>query len=171
MKKLLPWIVLGLIVFVLIIIQPLEHMKVAGQNMSPTYKDRQTIWINKPAYWFSQPQRNDIVIFNENRTGSHYLRINRIIAIPGDMVKIQNGVVYLNNQQLFEPYTQGRTEILDSNVIAEGKSYSVKENEYFVLGDNRTDSKYDSRSIGMINGHIKDVSNISTFIIGKVFAF
>lgn len=171
MKKFLPWIILGIMFIVIFIIKPVEKLRVAGQNMFPAYKDKQIIWLNNAAYWFGKPGRGDVVVFIENRDSSHYERIYRIVAIPGDTIKIQNGTVHLNGQSLQEPYSQGRTEILNPNIITDGKDYTLKENEYFVLGDNRVDSKYDSRSIGMINAHVTDVSNIHTLILGKVFSF
>lgn len=171
MKKFIPWIILGFIVVIFIFIQPFERIRIAGKSMSPTYKDGQTAWINKPAIWFGQLQRGDVVVYNENKENRHFSRMNRVIGLPGDTIKIENGAVYLNSQQLSESYVQGKTEILNPDVIAEGKNYTLNENEYFILGDNRTNSKYDSRSIGMINGHIKNISKINTFIIGKVFIF
>ncbi|OGE71960.1 signal peptidase I [Candidatus Daviesbacteria bacterium RIFOXYD1_FULL_41_10] len=171
MKKFLPWIVLGIIFVVFFIIKPVDKLQIAGQNMMPTYQNKQIVWLNKSAYWFGKPKRGDIVVFIENRGSDHYERIYRVIAIPEDAVKIQNGAVYLNSQEIQESYSQGRTEILKPDVIAEGKDYTLKDNEYFVLGDNRADSKYDSRSIGMVNAHVTDVSNIHTLILGKVFSF
>lgn len=172
MKKFLPWVFLGILfIFFVIWPKPYEKLQIKGQNMLPTYPDGKIVWLNKPSFWFGRLTRGDVVVFIENRDNSRFERIARVIAIPGDTVRVQSGFVYLNNQQLSEPYAQGKTEVLDSNVIAENKVYTLKENEYFVLGDNRGDSKYDSRSIGMVNAHIKDASNTHTFIIGKVSSF
>ena len=62
--------------------------------------------------------------------------IKRVIGVPGDVIRIQNGKVYLNNIELEEPYAYGKT---DGDGI-----YRVPDGSYFVLGDNRENS-HDSR--------------------------
>ena len=88
--------------------------------------------VSKAAYLFSEPERGEVIIFKPpgGRNGDY---IKRIIALPGDTVEIKSGTVYLNDKPLeeayirYEPkYTMEKTEI-DAE-------------EYFVLGDNRSNS-------------------------------
>lgn len=80
-------------------------------------------------------QRGDIIIFRYPDDESQYY-IKRVIGVPGDVISIQNGKVYLNNIELEEPYAYGETN-------GDGL-YRVPDGSYFVLGDNRENS-HDSR--------------------------
>lgn len=90
------------------------------------------------AYWFSEPERGDIVIFrypdNEEK-----IYIKRVIGLPGETVEIIDGKVYIDGseQPLQEDYVNG---------VPTGNygPYVVPENSYFMLGDNRGNSE-DSR--------------------------
>ena len=90
---------------------------------------------------FASPKLGDIVIFEypEDRNRNF---VKRIVAQPGDTISMENGNVYINGNKLIESYVvnTGSTDYLP---------YLIKENEYFVLGDNRSASN-DSRSWGTI---------------------
>ena len=88
------------------------------------------------SYWFSDPQRGDIVIFRypDDETQNY---IKRVIGIPGDVIEIVDGRVYVNGQVLSEPY-------LREEPYGSFGPYQVPEGHYFMLGDNRNNSK-DSR--------------------------
>ena len=88
------------------------------------------------------PEYGDIVVFRSNlkdRNGKHKLLIKRVIGLPGDMVAIREGVVYLNGKALYEPYTKDgfTTGGMDESAVPKGT--------LFLLGDNRAVS-IDSRS-------------------------
>lgn len=134
--------------------------------MSPNYINGQYLWSNKLAYVTSQPQRGDVVSYSETNNNGHYLRVGRIIGLPGENLEIKNTKVYINQQELPEPYAKGTTNTLDGNQL----SIQLKDNEYFILGDNRDESKFDSRFIGPVKGKITDLGNIHTFIDGKIFS-
>lgn len=88
------------------------------------------------SYWFSEPQQGDIVIFKypDNETQNY---IKRIIGLPGDRVEIVEGLVYVNGELLNEPY-------LWETPRGSFGPYEVPEGHYFMLGDNRNNSR-DSR--------------------------
>jgi signal peptidase I len=132
------------IVLYLFIMTPHE---VVGSSMHPTYQNGEFLMANKITYQFAEPQRGDVIIFKYSDTQDF---IKRIIGIPGDEVMIKDGKIYINGELLNE------TDYLDSSVITNGGSYIhegqsiiLSDTEYFVCGDNRTNSS-DSREFGPI---------------------
>jgi signal peptidase I len=120
---------------------------VSGNSMAPTLYDRNYLIIDKMSYRFDVPKRGDIIVFKtslKTADGSPKDLIKRVVAIPGDEIIISDGRVYINNQLLEETY------ILET--YTEGElTLTIPENQYFVLGDNRTVSM-DSRSkdVGLV---------------------
>lgn len=110
----------------------------------PSGSMRDTIWEGdrlfgfRLAYKFSEPKRGDIIIFKfpDDETQNY---VKRVIGLPNDIVQIKNGRVYINDEELDEPYI--KDYILDDG---ETYTYIVPEDSYFMLGDNRNNSK-DSR--------------------------
>ena len=108
------------------------------------------IWEKFGSFTFSKPQRGDIVIFRPPNGKDEYY-IKRIIGLPEETVKISEGSVFIINNEnpdgyeLSEPYLNktntGNTVVNRRNSSAE---FTVPENSYFVLGDNRIMSN-DSR--------------------------
>ena len=136
---------LGLSVFiaVLIIVFLYQPVKVEGTSMMPGLTDQQRIFINKFVYRFEQVQRGDVVVFwyPMDRSKSY---IKRVIGLPGEVVRITGGKVYINEEPLREPYIL--PEYLDH------RSYplvQVRQGYYFVLGDHRSSSN-DSRFWGTV---------------------
>ena len=109
---------------------------VPSESMTPTVNVGDWGFANRLAYIFREPQRGDIIVF---RNTSGELLIKRIIGLPGDTVSFYDGNVYINDGLLNESYIS-----LEQNTIAERNDFYVPEDQYFVMGDNRTDS-YDSR--------------------------
>lgn len=108
----------------------------------PTGSMRDTIWEGdrlialRFSYWFGEPDRGDIVIFNpQDYPGQHYIK--RVIGLPGETVEGRDGLVYIDGQPLEEPYVK---EKLEENF----GPFAVPEDSYFVMGDNRNNSN-DSR--------------------------
>jgi signal peptidase I len=114
--------------------------------MLPTLKINDRFIIDKTAYKTQSPQRGDIIMFNPTeqlkREKFKDKFIKRIIGLPGDKVKIQNGKVYINGKPLKEKYILEPPQYKHELVI-------VPANSYFVLGDNRNNS-YDSHYWGFV---------------------
>ena len=130
---------------------------VIGNAMEPGLYANQQIMIDRLVYQISEPSRGDIVAFLPNgNVNSHYY-IKRVVGLPNETVRIENGYVYIDGIRLEE---SGNYDKIASPGIAESDIVLGKD-EYFVLGDNRNFSE-DSRS-----GNIGTVKN--SYIIGKVW--
>ena len=140
--------VLIAIVLIVFIYQP---VKVEGTSMEPALADQERIFINKFTYWFGlgKIQRGDTVVFwyPLDRTKSY---IKRVIAVPGDWVRIVSGEVYVNDKALAEDYVPPDSrDRVSWPLSATPVDRQVPPNEYFVLGDHRSQSS-DSRAWGYV---------------------
>jgi len=108
--------------------------------MVPNFADGELILTEKISYRFFKPERGDVIVF-KSPTAKNADFIKRIIALPGENVKIENGSISVNGQKLTEDYIKVPTEGNFSRIVSS--------NEYFVLGDNRH-SSFDSRVFGNI---------------------
>jgi signal peptidase I len=125
---------------ILFVYQP---VKVEGGSMEPGLEDQERIFINKLVYRLESIERGDIVVFRYPRDTRKSF-IKRVIAVPGDHVRISFGHVYVNGEQLAEPYVP--SDYLDARSYPE---MVVPANAYFVLGDHRSMSN-DSRDFGPV---------------------
>lgn len=113
--------------------------RIDGSSMNPTLLDGEYLIINNVTYLLDDPARGEIVVFQHPRNELNLIK--RVIGLPGDQVKIENGTIWVNGEALDEPY------------IADAPNYSgdwqVPEGTLFVLGDNRNNSS-DSHSWGFL---------------------
>lgn len=119
-----------------------QRTEVSGSSMYDTLEDGDNLWINKLTYHFHDPERFDIVVFPFQDSDVYYIK--RIIGLPGEKIRIEeDGTIYINNEPLEEDY--GYETISPSMIGRAGEDILLGEDEYFVMGDNRNDSK-DSRT-------------------------
>jgi signal peptidase I len=115
---------------------------VNGPSMEPNYTENEWVIVNKLEYRFGTPERGDIaIVWSPIETGKRYIK--RVIGLPGESVEVRNGVVYVytvtgETLKLEEPYIK--------NIALRDfpKSDPVPAGHYFVMGDNRNNSR-DSR--------------------------
>lgn len=124
-----------LAVFIMVFIA--RSFTVDGPSMMPTLRSGERLLVDKLTYRFRDPQRGEIIVFRYPADPSHHF-IKRVIGLPGDLVEIRGGRVYINGVALEESYTSSPT-------LSRFTSGVVPEDHYFVLGDNRINSQ-DSRS-------------------------
>jgi signal peptidase I len=142
-------IVVAMAIFVVCYLFFFGPHQVIGASMEPNFYDQELILTDKISYRFHTPQRGDVIIFRspKNRELDY---IKRIVGLPGERVKVENGAVYINDQQLKEDYLAGTTATSSGPFLREDTDFSVPDDEYLVFGDNRINSS-DSREWGTIN--------------------
>jgi signal peptidase I len=132
-------LVLSVVLFVSVNIIS-ARIRVDGDSMVPTLISGEYVVVNRMSYRLGNPHRGDIIVFHFPRNPAEEY-IKRIIGLPGDVIEVMNGTVYINGQPLDESY-------LDVKVNYTGK-WEVPQGQLFVLGDNRNNSS-DSHDWGTV---------------------
>ena len=151
------YILVVLLVAYLVVHYVGQRTEVIGESMELTLMDGDNLLVDKLSYRFHDPERFDIVVF-PYRYDKHTYYIKRVIGLPGETVQIdEDGNIFINGEKLEEYY--GREVIKNPERAIE--PILLSDDEYFVLGDNRNNSR-DSRW--------EDVGNIKkSELTGKVF--
>jgi signal peptidase I len=136
-------LVVSVVVSAFIIVFLYQPVRVEGTSMLPMLEDQDRLFINKLAYRVGEIHRGDVVVFlyPHDHEKSY---IKRVIAVPGDDLKIDHGQVYVNGEAVKEPYVPQR--------FADDRSQpeiTIPAHEYFVMGDHRSISS-DSRDFGPV---------------------
>jgi signal peptidase I len=121
-----------------------QPVRVEGTSMQPELRDQDRLFINKFAYRFESISRGDVVVFHYPRDPEKSY-IKRVIGLPGDSLRIDDGRVYVNGQRIDESYVPKRYR--DARSMPE---IVVPQGEYFVMGDHRSISS-DSRDFGPVD--------------------
>ncbi len=132
--------------------------KVSGLSMYPNFHNGDYIFTDKISFRFGDPQRGDVVVFKNPQDSSQDF-IKRVMGLPGEKVKIQNGHVYIDDDLVQEPYLKTDLYTPAGAFLQEGQNVTVTPGSYIVLGDNRPNSS-DSREWGLLP---------KEKLIGKVF--
>lgn len=134
-KEYLPYIII-IIVILLVRTFIATPVRVSGDSMYDSLKNGELLILYKKA----TIEKEDIVVVDKKVTGSRIIK--RIIGMPGDKIKCEEGIIYINNEKYDDKYA--------SNKTSDFEEIELKDDEYFVLGDNRLVS-YDSRYFGPVN--------------------
>ncbi len=146
---------LSVVIAIVVIIFLYQPVKVEGTSMLPALADQERIFVNKFIYRLGQIERGDLVVFwyPADPTKSY---IKRVVGLPGDVVAIDRGIVYINGKPLREEYVP--RQFRDYGTMA---PRVVEPDTYFVLGDHRNSSN-DSRNWGLVPR--KDIYGKAVFI-------
>ena len=136
-------IFISLAVSAFIIIFLYQPVKVEGTSMMPGLTDQERIFINKFVYKLEPISRGDVIVFRYPLDPSKSF-IKRVVAVAGDRVRIDDGILYVNGRRVRETYVP--TDYVDTRTYPET---TVAANSYFVLGDHRNLSN-DSRDFGPV---------------------
>lgn len=145
------WIkdILAAVIISVLILQFVKPTIVREHSMENTLKENDYIFVSRQAYHlFGDPEQGDIIVFEselQTENGEDKLLVKRIIAVPGDTISIENGLVVVNGEPLEEVYTKEGYTATNMDEI------TVPEGYLFAMGDNRQNSM-DSRDsrVGMV---------------------
>ncbi len=130
-------------VSVLIILFLYQPVRVEGTSMLPRLEDHDRLFINKFVYHITSIERGDVVVFHYPRDPSKSY-IKRVIALPGDRLRIDHGLVWVNDKEVLENYVPDGYR--DAHSYPES---IVPDDSYFMMGDHRSISS-DSREFGPV---------------------
>lgn len=140
-----------LAVLIVVVVIPIRTFVISpfiveGASMHPTFEHLDYLVVDELLYYFSKPERGDVVVFRYPADPSIFY-IKRIIGLPGETVSVTQGKVTISKPdgtriELPEPYIVNEDATYTKNV-------TLHSNEYFVMGDNRPNSS-DSRAWGAL---------------------
>ena len=172
-------ICIGVLAGVFIVVFLVQRDNVYGDSMFPTLSNGDVIFTQKLSTYFKSYKRGDIVILDgsnmEGYYGKEYL-VKRVVALPGETVKIEDGNVYIKPAggsefyQLVENYLPSgiKTTMMDDGMRRGFNEVTLADNEYFCLGDNRPVSN-DSRNLGpFTTDRIKAVAVIRVYPLNEI---
>ncbi|OGD86116.1 signal peptidase I [Candidatus Curtissbacteria bacterium RBG_16_39_7] len=151
-------IIIALAIFLVVYLFLVQPHRVQGDSMLPNFKNGELILTDKISYRIRPPQRGNVIVFKAPYDKSKDF-IKRIIGLPGEKIKVENGGIFVNNKKVSESYLPDSIKVQGGSILKEGEEYSIPQEEYVVFGDNRAHSS-DSREFGPVPK--KD-------IIGKAF--
>lgn len=157
------WEVIKIALIALLIIIPIRYYVVQpfivrGDSMLPNFHNRDYLLIDELSFHRRDPLRGEVVVFKLPQDPRQYY-IKRVIGLPGETVIIRDGAVTIQNDEHPEGFTLTEAPYLGTTPTPGDKTTHLKEDEYFVMGDNRTRSS-DSRSFGGVN---------KKYIVGRVW--
>ena len=141
-KNLIPYVIITLVV-ILIRVFIVTPVIVSGDSMVPTLEDRQLLLLNKINYRINEIERFDIVVIRRDEKEI----IKRVIGLPGETILYRSNKLYVDGHELENNYNFDTDDFSLKTIC---NCNRIPENQYLVLGDNRTVSA-DSRIIGLID--------------------
>lgn len=167
-RTVLEYIVLAVVaIAVALLIQAflVKPYRIPSPSMEDTLLIGDRVLVDRISWRFSEPRRGDVTVFPSPMLGQ--VLIKRIVGMPGETLSLRDGAVYVDGKRLKEPYVRrvnGRPE--PSAPFGNGlawslqQPYTVPDDSYFMMGDNRTDSG-DSREFGPVK---------RSQLVGRAFA-
>lgn len=141
-----------IVVISLAIILPIRYFLiqpfyVKGASMEPTFDDHEYLIIDELSYRFREPERGEVVVFRYPLDPRQYF-IKRIVGLPGETVRVSDSKIVVTNVDHPDGFVVDESAYLSPDVMTAGdKTVQLANDEYFVMGDNRTAS-LDSRTFG-----------------------
>lgn len=179
--EILDWlrtICIGVLAGIFIVVFLVQRDNVYGDSMKPTLSSGDVIYAQKISTYFHSYKRGDIVILDGHDMEGYYSKeylVKRIVGLPGETVKIEDGNVYIKPADSSEFYLlqenylpEGTKTTMMDDAMKKGNEIVLGDNEYYCLGDNRPVSN-DSRNLGPFTAdRIKGVAIIRVFPLNEV---
>jgi len=151
-RNVIEWVavIVGAVIVALIVKTFLvQAFRIPSESMDPTLIKGDRVLVNKLSYRLHDVHRGDVVVFDRPKNlpggpGDPQDLIKRVIGLPGDVLYARDGVVYVNDRPLKEPYLPEGTSSVNMD-----QPVTVPEGDVWVMGDNRGNSQ-DSRVFGPI---------------------
>ena len=134
--------------------------------MQPVLNNGDVVLVDRIIYDASSPKRNDVIVFKPKGNENAGFYVKRVIGLPGEIVQIKDGYVYIDGKELEELAT---ATVIDDPGIAE-EPIELAGDEYFVLGDNRSASE-DSRMANIGNVKRENIYGKAWFIVSPFSDF
>lgn len=152
-------VIVSLIIIFIVRSFVIQPFFVKGSSMEPNFEDGDYLIVNEIGYRFEEPKRGDVIIFRYPNDPSEFF-IKRVIGLPGEKIEIKESVITIYNQEHPEGFKLDESPYLAGAVVTSGSvSEELGDDEYYVLGDNRSASS-DSRRWGVLKKH---------YIVGKAW--
>lgn len=129
-----------------------EPFIVEGASMEPTLNNNEKLLVNKVVAYTGSVNRQDIIIIDGKNRDINYVK--RVIGLPGDTVEMTNDHLYINGEEVNEPYLAEEIEkahAVDMNYTGDFGPFTIPDHQYFVLGDNRLNSMDSRNGLGYID--------------------
>jgi len=149
-------IIAAVAVLVAVLVQAyvVKPYRIPSESMLNTLMIGDRVFVNRFIYHFTDVDRGDVAVFTSPADG--FVLIKRVIGLPGDVISLRDGAVYINGKKLDEPYVasqDGQAEPTEPFETGRPwnleEPYTVPAGSYFMMGDNRTNSG-DSREFGPV---------------------
>lgn len=152
-KELIPYVII-IVVVILVRAFIITPVRVDGSSMDKFLQDGNILLL----YRLGKIDRYDIVVLDER--ADEEIIIKRVIGMPGETIEIKNNKIYIDGEEIEDDFAYGETSDYEKTTL--------KEDQYFLLGDNRLISK-DSRTFGPINkSDIKGVTTVRLYPFNKI---
>ena len=151
-RELVETVLLALALFLVINLLT-ARVRVDGPSMEPSYYHNNRVVVSKVSYLFGEIERGDVIVFPAPPNPDEDY-IKRVIGLPGDVIEVRSGTVYVNGEALAEPY-------ISAPPVSNMRKTSVPPEMVFVMGDNRNVSS-DSRAWGPLP--IDDIIGKAVFV-------
>ncbi|MGI6722549.1 MAG: signal peptidase I [Anaerovoracaceae bacterium] len=160
-------LITDIIIVVVIVLAVTAFMKpiiVKQTSMTPTLQENNYIFLSRQAYRFGEPKRGQIVVFPIKTAAGKELFIKRVIGLPGDVIDIHDGKVYVNGKKEDQSFTR------DGYTPGYVRDFKVPAGRIYVMGDNRVDS-VDSRYKEVGTRKISEVTGVAVLRVWPLSEF
>ncbi len=170
LKEIVKFTLIALVIVIPLRTYVAQPFIVKGESMDPTFVNSEYLIVDQLTYHFNEPKRGDVVIFRYPSNPRIFF-IKRVIGLPGESLSVKDGKITVVNKdnpnglEMNDPYVDPKLKTYDNFQV------SLKDNEYFVMGDNRSHSS-DSRVWGPLErNYIVGRPLVSLFPLSRIAVF